>query len=112
MFEGFNLTLARGYAKIIVNMDAKRMIDAIMHKDNHGFTNLTLIRQICLLMAKHDVVILEHTFRKANSIANDLAKTARVLQNGYHIFEEVLERIKNLLRKDSFGLVTSRIVVV
>ncbi|XP_058776159.1 uncharacterized protein LOC131650465 [Vicia villosa] len=112
IFVGINLTLARGYTEVIVNIDVKRVKNAIMQKDNHSFTSLALIRQIRLLMAKHDVVFLEHTLWEANTIADDLAKKTRVLQNDLCIFEDPPEHIANLLLKDSLGLATSRVVAM
>ncbi|XP_058754428.1 uncharacterized protein LOC131627605 [Vicia villosa] len=112
VFTGLNLTLTRSYTKVIVNMDAKRVRDAIMQKDNHDYTSLALIRQIHLLMAKLDVVILEYTFWEANVIADDFAKTTRVWQNGFCIFKDLPKHIANLILKDSLGLATSRVVAV
>ncbi|XP_058727202.1 uncharacterized protein LOC131598638 [Vicia villosa] len=110
IFEGLKLTLARGYVKIIVNMDARKVIEAILRKDNKGYSDSALIQQIRLHMSSHDVVILEHTFWEVNSIADKLARDARLLNNGFQIFEEAPDHIMVLLQKDSVGSSFDRVV--
>lgn len=98
--------------KVIVNVDFIRVISAILSKQINRYYDLTLIHQICLLMAKHDVVMLDHSFLEANCVAHELEKVRRLLKNGCKFYEEAPEFLKNLLQKNSLGLSTPRVVEV
>lgn len=106
------LLLLKGFGKVIINADSRRVINAILQKDNNGDSDFSIICQICRLMARHDVVKLEHTFREANCIVDELAKVGRTSKNGCKIYEEAPDFLKDILHKDFIGLAISRLVVV
>ncbi|XP_058746468.1 uncharacterized protein LOC131619382 [Vicia villosa] len=112
VYEGLKLSSSRGFGKVIINIHSKRVISAILNKENSGDFNLALIRQIRVLMAKHDVVKIDHTFCEANSVADELAKVGRRLKTGCKVYDEVSDFLSNLLHRDSSGLSILRVVAV
>ncbi|XP_058727179.1 uncharacterized protein LOC131598595 [Vicia villosa] len=92
--EGLKLSFSRGFRKVVVSIDSKRVIQAILHKENNGDSDLALIRHIRLLMADHDVVMLEHSFREVNCVADELAKVGRLLKIDCKFFDEAPDFLK------------------
>lgn len=82
------------------------------NKENIGDSDLALIRQIHILMAQHNVVKIDHSFREANNVADELAKVGRRLKTECKVYGEVPDYLSNLLHKDSSGLSTLRVVAL
>lgn len=97
VYEGLKLTFPRGFGGVIVNTDSKWLISAILQVENNGDSNLTLISQIHMLMAKHDVVMINNSFQKTNCVVEKLTKIKRSLKNDYKCFEKAFEFLKSLL---------------
>lgn len=90
VYEGFKLYSSRGFGKFIINLDSKRVIRKILHQESNGDSVLALIYRICLLMGKHNVVKLEHTFREANCVAYVLAKDGHLLKTNCKVMKKLL----------------------
>ncbi|MBA0596562.1 hypothetical protein Gorai_013378, partial [Gossypium raimondii] len=56
-----------------------------------------------------NINLIEHVYREANGIADDLSNGAKTRVLGYHLFNEPLEEAKSTLHVDSVGINYTRI---
>lgn len=107
MFEGLKLTTSYGYSNVEINVDTKKVIDAINMAAVKMKPTLTLINHIKLLMAKHDVVDLVPSGRRI------VARTSQQkLKERIQIFQDAPDFISKSLEDDLSGFSTPRVVLL
>lgn len=108
ILKGLELAWERKYRQLVVESDAREAIDLIKRSRETSHPLDSLIRKTRHLVNREWEVVLSHTYREGNKVANHLALSARNTECGWRLLEGPPEELRCLLQNDLKRSRTSR----
>nr|GMD48867.1 putative ribonuclease H-like domain-containing protein [Ipomoea batatas] len=115
ILKGLKLTWDHGYRKVIIESDAKKVVDWITTRERNNLPigNVANIISECKRWIGRDwVVRVIHIHREQNNVADWLAKKALAGSRGLSMLSEPETGILELLVDDSMGVPRQRVVSI
>ncbi|XP_039052636.1 uncharacterized protein LOC120194390 [Hibiscus syriacus] len=105
--QGMFLAKSLEVAKLIIEADAKWIIDAL-NKDEIDNSQMTVIVKDCVEMKEGWVTEIRHTLREGNRCVDRLAKMALEKRRDCIFWKSPPDELQPFLQADSHGLETLR----
>jgi ribonuclease HI len=112
VFEGLKLAKRMNFDKVEVRIDARVVLEDIVHKKASNICGKTLVGRICQLMEHEWEVVFKHSYREANYLADALAKNSFIVMDDACFFSDCPDFCKHLFDADEKGFTTPRRVFV
>jgi ribonuclease HI len=100
------------FTKVEVRIDSIEVVNDIMHKKSSKMSGKTLVTKICQLLVFDWEVVVRHTYREANRLADALAKHSFSMNDEVCFFQDCPGFCKHQMDADEKGFVTPRSVFV
>lgn len=107
--DGLFLCLQAQVQALIVEMDAKVLVDALTNQNNSNVIISSLMDDCRQLAAQIPQVRYRHVYREVNRCADHLAKLGSSLDVDFVVFSNPLVDILSLVEADCRGLYVNRL---
>jgi len=110
--DGFFLCVQAQVQALIVEMDAKALVDAFSNQNNSNVITSPLMEDCRQLATQIPQVRFMHVYKEANRVANHLAKLGSSMEIDFVIFSSPPVDIVSVVEADCRGLVVNRMCPV
>jgi hypothetical protein len=100
------------FAKLEVRIDSVEVVNDITNNKASKLCGKALIERICVMLKYDWEVVIKHTYREANQLADGLANRSYSLEDKLCLFPDCPAYCKHLLDADLKGITTPRSVVL
>jgi ribonuclease HI len=112
VLEGTKMARRMNFSKVEVRIDSKEVVNDIMHHKPSRMCGKALVDKICQMLKMDGDVVVKHTYREANSLADALAKHSFSVKDEVCFFQDCPNFCKHQLDADVKGFVSPRSVPV
>ncbi|CAL9021082.1 unnamed protein product, partial [Prunus brigantina] len=111
LFFGLRLAVAKGFTKIIIEMDSQIAVNLFQQRDSLCFHPLAALLSNCGQMLRHvESWVIQHIFREKNGLADCLAKWSQNLDLNIQFFTSAPIWASSALADDLLGVATGRLI--
>ncbi|CAL8991787.1 unnamed protein product [Prunus brigantina] len=111
LFFGLRLAVAKGFIKIIIEMDSQIAVNLFQQRDSLCFHPLAALLSNCGQMLRHvESWVIQHIFREKNGLADCLAKWSQNLDLNIQFFTSAPIWASSALADDLLGVATGRLI--
>nr|GLL25228.1 uncharacterized protein LOC109163410 [Ipomoea trifida] len=107
--EGLRLAKARGFDKVIFELDSEAVINAMRREEDPGKPTSTLIQDFNFLRGCMREIKFSHTLHEGNTSADRLVNLGQAVDWGASVLDHPPEALENLLLSDAHGALIQRV---
>jgi ribonuclease HI len=112
VLEGIGMARRMNFSRVEVRIDSKEVVNDIMHHNSSRMCGKALVDKICQMLKMDWDVVVKHTYREANRLADALAKHSFSVKDEVCFFQDCPQFCKHQLDADVKGIVSPRSVSV
>jgi ribonuclease HI len=112
VYEGVSLARQMNFDKMEVRIDSLEVVNDIRHKKSSRMCGRALVGRICQLMELDWDVVVKHSYREANCLADALARHSFDMKDDVGFFQDCPTFCKHHLVADEKGIVSPRSILV